>query len=169
MKDKRDFWPDPSESSPVQGVELQPMSLDHLDEVVRIENDMFPTPWTRKAFEYDLSSNQLAHYFVLKKDDKIIGYSGIWLFGHIAHLTTICITREFLNTGLGRWLLLKTMKLGEEMGVARYTLEVRETNTAAIKLYENCGYRKVGVREKYYHEIDEDAVVMWTGGPPYDE
>lgn len=168
MAEKRDFWPDPPDSPPIEGIELISMRMDHLDEIMGIENDTFPTPWTRKAFEYDLTSNELAHYWELVKGNEIVGYAGIWLVGSIAHLTTICVTKDYFGKGLGEWLLLSTMKLGEELGAMRYTLEVREFNDRAIKLYERCGYRIVGRRENYYSEIDEDALVMWTGKPPYE-
>ncbi|MCX6645274.1 MAG: ribosomal protein S18-alanine N-acetyltransferase [bacterium] len=168
MKNIRDIWPDPSLKPPVKGVKMIAMSMDHLDKIVRIENESFPTPWTRDAFEYDLTSNHFAYYWELVKADEILGYSGIWLMGTIAHLTTICIVKEYCGMGLGEWLLLKTMKFGEELGALRFTLEVRETNDPAIFLYKKNGYRIVGRRENYYQEIGEDALVMWTGKPPYE-
>ena len=100
--------------------------------------------------------------------NRVVGYSGIWLVGNIAHITTICVIDELRGKGLGEWLLLKTMQMGGELGAGRFTLEVRETNDVAIKLYEKVGYRSVGRREKYYREIGEDALVMWTGHPPYE-
>lgn len=168
MVKKRDIWPDPSPKPPIAGVRIIPMKMDHIDEIVRIENESFPTPWTRDAFEYDLTSNNFAHYWVLVKGKEIIGYSGIWMMGTIAHLTTICIVKEYCGNGLGEWLLLKTMKYGEKLGALRFTLEVREKNDHAIRLYEKTGFRAVGKRENYYQEIGEDALVMWTGNPPFE-
>lgn len=166
---KRDYWPDPSKSPPVSHVKLIPMEMNHVDKVLKIERDSFPTPWSVDAFEYDLTENQLAHYWVTLIRKEIVGYSGIWLVGNIAHLTTLCIEKDSRRLGLGKWLLLKTMQMGAELGAQRYTLEVRESNEAAIKLYEGVGYRTVGRRPNYYQEIGEDALVMWTGDPPYED
>ena len=165
---KHDPWPDPDPSPPVDGVKMVRMEHKHLDEVVEIEQASFLTPWTRDAFEYDLDENELARYWVLVKDGEIVGYTGIWLVGRIAHLTTICVIEKYRGLGLGRWLLLKTMQLGNKEGAERFTLEVRETNEAAIRLYESVGYQSVGRRPNYYQEIGEDALVMWTGQPPYE-
>lgn len=162
----RDPWPDPPVKP--EGLTLVPMEMDHVDTIVEIENESFPIPWTRAAFEYDLSQNKLANYWTLMQGDEIIGYVGIWLFDRIAHLTTICLREQFRGMGTGEWLLLETMRLGSDLGTQRFTLEVRESNEVAIKLYEKVGFRIVGRREKYYKEIGEDALVMWTGGPPFE-
>jgi ribosomal-protein-alanine N-acetyltransferase len=163
----RDWWQEPPDSPP-EDVLLVPMTLDHLDDILEIEEASFPAPWSREAFEYDITRNPLAHYWSLVKGDEIIGYAGIWLIDRIAHLTTMCVREGYRGTGLGKWLLLEVMKLGGEMGAERFTLEVRRSNVRAIKLYESAGYRIVGVREKYYTEIGEDALVMWTGSPPFE-
>jgi ribosomal-protein-alanine N-acetyltransferase len=44
---------------------------------------------------------------------------------------------------------------------ARFTLEVRRSNPAAIALYERHGFRAAGLRRRYYQDNGEDAVVMW--------
>jgi len=164
----KDTWPPASETPPIEGVEIVEMKKTHLKMVLQIENESFPIPWSMEAFDYDLSQNDLAHYWVVRLKDRVIGYSGIWLVGNIAHITTICITGKYRGKGLGKWLLLKTMETAENLGAMRFTLEVRETNTEAIRLYESVGYRVVGRRRNYYREIGEDALVMWTGKPPYE-
>ncbi len=166
---KKDWWPAPLAEPPVNGITLEPMTMDHLDVVVELEIESFPVPWSREAFDYDMEKNHLAHYWIMVRDETIIGYAGIWLVGDIAHLTTICIQETWRGKGLGRWLLLNTMLLGEKLGARRFTLEVREKNESIIKLYESVGYREVGRRTNYYKEIGEDAVVMWTGSPPFEK
>ena len=165
--DRKDAWPDPPEVPPVDDIEIIMMRLDQLDDIVNIENESFPTPWSREAFEYDLTKNTLAHYWTLTHDGIIIGYAGIWLVGNIAHITTICVRESVRKKGIGKWLLLKVMEMGSELGALRFTLEVGETNEIALSLYMSVGFREVGRRVNYYQEIGEDALVMWTGEPPY--
>ena len=164
----RDPWPDPPPSPPIDGIELSPMRLDQLDEILTIERESFPTPWTRQAFEYDLRRNDLASYWTVLWRGEVIGYSGFWLVDQIAHLTTICIRKDFRGLGLGKWLLLVTMQKGAEKGAKRFTLEVRESNLVARTLYESVGFHVAGRRENYYREEGEDALIMWTGAPPYE-
>lgn len=168
IKKTKDTWPEPSPDPPISDLKLVSMKLEHLDAVLEIENSSFPIPWRREAFEYDLVQNALGHYWSLFQKHELIGYAGFWLVDRIAHLTTICIRENFRGKGLGRWLLLTVMKLGAEMGAERFTLEVRESNIPAISMYESVGYKIVGRREKYYKEINEDALIMWTGEPPYE-
>ena len=168
LVNRRDKWPKASKNPPIADVRLIEMELGHIDQVIVLESESFPIPWSRDAFEYDILNNALAHYYCIVKNGEILGYSGIWLMDTIAHLTTICIKEEFRGLGLGKWLLLKTMEIGASLGTKRFTLEVRESNDTAIKLYESVGYRIVGRREKYYKEIGEDALVMWTGDAPYE-
>lgn len=165
---KCDWWPDPPAAAPLPGLKLAPMKMDQIDEILEIEIASFPVPWRREAFEYDLTKNDLGHYWTLFLDGKTIGYAGFWLIDTIAHLTTIAIRLEYRGRGIGRWLLLETMKRGADMGARRFTLEVRESNVKAINLYKETGYSVVGRREKYYQEINEDALIMWTGAPPYE-
>jgi len=165
---RKDTWPDPPEVPPADGIEIITMRLDQLDDIVNIENESFPTPWSRDAFVYDLTKNELAHYWTLTLDGIIIGYAGIWLVGNIAHITTICVSERFRKKGVGKWLLLKVMDIGSNLGAQRFTLEVSETNEVALSLYKSVGFREVGRRVNYYQEIGEDALVMWTGEPPYE-
>jgi ribosomal-protein-alanine N-acetyltransferase len=44
---------------------------------------------------------------------------------------------------------------------ARFTLEVRRSNSVAIHLYEREGFRAAGTRRRYYQDNGEDALVMW--------
>ena len=164
---RRDYWPEPPDDIPVDGIEIIPMRLDQLDEIVLLENESFPTPWSREAFEYDLTQNSLAHYWCLVRDGEIIGYGGIWLVGNIAHVTTICVRKGDRGNELGKWFLLKIMETGLKLGALRFTLEVSETNDVALALYKSVGFREVGRRVNYYQEVGEDALVMWTGEPPY--
>ena len=70
--DKRsDFWPEPSDNPPVDGIELTPMTINRLDEILEIENLSFPIPWSREAFEYDLTKNPMAYYYFLLADNRI--------------------------------------------------------------------------------------------------
>ena len=162
-----DWWPKPPDP-PAADLQIVPMTIDQIDEILVIENACFPVPWHREAFEYDLLKNKLGHYWTLLQNGTIIGHAGFWLVDHIAHLTTMCVSEENQGRGIGRWLLLEVMKMGSDLGALRFTLEVRESNERAIKLYEAVGYRIAGRRIGYYAEIHEDALIMWTGGPPYE-
>jgi ribosomal-protein-alanine N-acetyltransferase len=149
-------------------IEFRPMKLDDLPAVMAIERASFPTPWSEDIFRGDLLDNLNSVYEVGMIDGKLATYAGIWVLNEIGHITTIAVRHELRGQGLGETALLHIIKTGRKEGVEKFTLEVRESNIEAIKLYEKYGFKLIGRRKNYYKEIGEDALVMWTGDPPYE-
>jgi ribosomal-protein-alanine N-acetyltransferase len=92
--------------------------------------------------------------------DVLIGYSGFWLVLDEGHITSLTVRHDYRGYGYGREQLLHLLAVGEERGVRAFTLEVRESNERARKLYDSAGFRAVGMRKGYYSSTREDAVVM---------
>ena len=151
-----------------ENIEFRPMTLDDLSEVMLIERESFPTPWSEEIFRNDLLENLNSQYLVGTLDDDVITYAGIWILNEVGHITTIAVKNDYRGQGLGEETLTVVMELGAKLGVRKFTLEVRETNVEAVRLYEKHGFKRVGVRKNYYREINEDAIVMWLGDPPYE-
>lgn len=102
--------------------------------------------------------------------EKIVGYVAMWLMVDESHLTTIAVRKSHQRQGVGELLLLSITKLSVEMRAQVLTLETRVSNTPAQMLYEKYGFKKVGLRRRYYSDNREDAVVMTTASltsPPY--
>lgn len=137
------------------------MTEAHVDDIHKVEESSFTVPWSKGAF-YDELSNPLANYYVCQIDDQIIGYMGTWLIADEAHITNIAIHPQFQGKGYGQDLLCGTLKnLTGNKGCKAMTLEVRESNEAAIGLYKKNGFTIEGKRKNYYTEPKEDALIMW--------
>lgn len=104
----------------------------------------------------------LAAYTVMVKDHKIIGYAGYWQVIDEAHVTNIAIDPDERRLGYGRLLMVYVMKQAFKKGVTHMTLEVRASNQAAIRLYEQLHFKIEGVRKGYYQDDGEDAMIMWV-------
>jgi len=128
--------------------------------VARVERESFPTPWSREDFWRE-ASNDFACYIVALDDMEIIGFAGCWISFEEAQVTNIALTSAQRGRGLGKVLMAKLMRAAAERGVERMTLEVRPSNTPALRLYEGLGFAAIGVRKKYYQDNDEDAILMW--------
>lgn len=128
--------------------------------VARVERESFPTPWSREDFWRE-ASNDFACYIVALDDMEIIGFAGCWISFEEAQVTNIALTSAQRGRGLGKVLMAKLMRAAAERGVERMTLEVRPSNTSALRLYEGLGFAAIGVRKKYYQDNDEDAILMW--------
>ena len=137
------------------------MMLDDLDDVLEIERKSFPTPWSRFAFQTELTRNQYALYIVAKLDGRIAAYAGTWVVLDEAHITNVAVHPDFRGCGLGRAVLRGLLSRARARGATRATLEVRHGNKTAQQLYISEGFTFRGVRRGYYTDTNEDGLIMW--------
>lgn len=138
------------------------MTLDDIDGVQNVERSSFPAPWPANAFRHELTQNKNARYIVAREGERIVGYAGVWLMVDEAHITTFAVLPEHRRRRIGERMLQRLFEIAEEMGAEWLTLEVRVSNIGAQRLYEKYGFRRSGVRRRYYSDNSEDALIMWT-------
>jgi len=141
---------------------VEPMTLDDVPDVHRIEAHSFPVPWPDYAFRQELQTNRMAHYMVVRAGAETVAYGGMWLMVDEAHITTFAVLPEWRRRGIGARLMLEMMDLARTLGARVATLEVRLSNRAARALYGRFGFRPVGIRPRYYSDNGEDALIMTT-------
>lgn len=143
------------------GLTIRKMIPGDVPFIFEIEQKAFPSgSWSLDAFYHELEKNEFAHYFTMIQDDKIIGYLGMWIVIDQAQITTVAIDETLRGNGYGKLLLEYVMnyaRITSEM----MSLEVREENLAARRLYESLGFTYGGVRRDYYGP-NQDAKVMWV-------
>lgn len=130
--------------------------------MAELDRVCFETPWSLKEFEKEVDTNPLAVYLVVEKDSDIIAYAGLWCVEDEGHITNVAVHPDYRKQGTGYVLvntLLNIVRTYE--GVTKFTLEVRVSNIAAIKLYKKFGFEEAGIRKGYYSKEKEDAVIMW--------
>ena len=137
------------------------MNAYDADAVAELEAKCFALPWSRADFFREVK-NELAEYIVGELDKKIVAYAGAWVSFNQAEVMHIAVEPEFRGQGIGTILFGELINAVKNRGATSITLEVRPSNTAAIKLYENFGLRSVGRRKNYYRDNDEDALIMWN-------
>lgn len=137
------------------------MQKEHIDQVVEIERQSFPTPWSAVAFRQEIESNDLAYYIVALENDNVIGYAGMWIILDEGHVTTLAVNPLYRKQGIGESLLIKLIQEARRRFCLRMTLEARPTNYHALHLYEKRGFVSYGLRPGYYTDTGEDAVIMW--------
>jgi [ribosomal protein S18]-alanine N-acetyltransferase len=142
---------------------VEPMRLEDVPAVNRIERASFPVPWPDYAFRQEIESNRLAHYLVVKAGRETVAYGGMWLMVDEAHVTTFAVLPDWRRRGVGGRLMLDLMSVARQLGARVMTLEVRLSNKPARELYHRFGFRPVGVRPRYYSDNGEDALIMTTG------
>ncbi len=143
------------------GLQFSVMLPEHLDQVLAIESESFPVPWSHQAFMFEVTENDLAFYIVALLDGKVAGYAGMWIVLDEAHVTNVAVHPGLRGRGIGRALMTELLYRAAVLGAARITLEVRVSNRVARNLYKSLGFVDRGIRRRYYSDNDEDAVVMW--------
>jgi ribosomal-protein-alanine N-acetyltransferase len=135
------------------------MKKQDLAAVIRLENAIYPQPWSPGVFSEELSQLN-RHYMVVEDQSGIVGYGGLLLVADDAHVTTIAVDPAAQRGRLGTRLMLALVDAAMAAGAKHLTLEVRVSNEGARRLYQRFGFAPVGVRKDYYR--DEDALVMWA-------
>jgi [ribosomal protein S18]-alanine N-acetyltransferase len=142
---------------------IRAMTASDIGAVTQIERSSFATVWPSDAFYNELSTNRLAHYFVGSFDDRVIAYGGIWVILEDSHVTTLAVDPQYRGRRFGEILLLRLIDEAIERGAAWMTLEVRESNAVAQRLYRKYGFTTVTMRAGYYSDDNESALIMWAG------
>jgi len=160
---------------------VDPMTLADLDQVMAIERLSFAAPWSRRAYEYEITQNRhstmlvvrampvlkgrlpsLLHRLGISRRSPALGYAGAWFLVDEIHLSTIAVHPHWRGWGLGELLLITVLERGVEQSARRATLEVRVSNSAAQGLYHKYGFETVASQKHYYADNNEDAYIMAT-------
>ncbi|MEO7039035.1 MAG: ribosomal protein S18-alanine N-acetyltransferase [Candidatus Elarobacter sp.] len=153
----------PRDAGLPKALQIDPMLPADLAAVLRIESTSFSTTWPVNAFSNEIRDNKLAHYFVGRIDGRIVAYGGIWVILEDSHITTIAVDPEQRGLKFGEEMLIKLLDEAIAQGASWITLEVRESNEVAQKLYRKYGFTIVSTRRGYYSDNGENALVMWAG------
>jgi ribosomal-protein-alanine N-acetyltransferase len=147
----------------VTDLEIRPLTYADLPQVVAIERRAFPTPWSLAMFVLELSKTTgICLAAVL--DGRLVGYLVCSRYDTVWHLMNVAVDDRLRRQGIATTLLERLFELGDKPS-EQYTLEVRTSNEAAIRLYERFGFRTAGRRRAYYHDNREDALIMWRTVP----
>ncbi len=140
---------------------LRELTADDLPGVLEIERASFADPWSEALFLAELGRPERA-WRVAECDGVVAAFGGIMVVGDEAHLMDIAVEPDRRGKGLARGLLAALARDAVDRGARRMTLEVRESNAAALALYLSSGFDIAGRRTGYYSETGEDALVLWS-------
>ena len=140
------------------GLRLRRLAYADLPAVLAIERRSFQTPWSLAMFVLELSKPS-GICLATTDDEGLVGYLICSRYADVWHLMNVAVTPRRRRQGIATRLI--EALLDETGPDARYTLEVRTSNNAAIAMYERFGFRPAGHRRRYYHDNGEDALIMW--------
>jgi ribosomal-protein-alanine N-acetyltransferase len=168
-------------------IRIAPMTTADLDAVMDIELASHLEPWSSKAFMEELvqpcsriltarvpaglfnNPSRIPSNIIVDESrtegepsegERIIGYICIWLVADEAQILNIAVHCKWRGRGIGRALLSCALRHARERESRIAVLEVRPSNTSALRLYESLGFRTVGIRPNYYAGNKEPAILM---------
>jgi ribosomal-protein-alanine N-acetyltransferase len=144
----------------VPDILIRPMSENDVSEVIAVERASYQFPWSEGIFRDCLRVGYVCR--VVTVNDAIIGYGVMSVGAGEAHILNLCIGDLYRCRGVGRRLLTYLVDRGAAAGMSEAFLEVRPSNTSAIRLYLSVGFEQVGMRRGYYQAVGgrEDAAVL---------
>lgn len=140
-------------------LEIRRLSYADLPQVIAIERRAFPTPWSLAMFVLELSKPSGICLAALR-GGHIVGYLICSRYETVWHIMNVAVDDRLRRQRIASALLDALFEQADAPG-EQYTLEVRTSNAAAMSLYESFGFHHAGTRRGYYHDNQEDAVIMW--------
>ncbi len=141
-------------------MKFENLRYEHLRQMAQIEREAFDQPWNERMFIPEVEDEN-AYYLVGVRGDEVICYGGFHKVLDEAHITNIAVKFTERGKGVGKLLMSELISRAKLLGVRYMTLEVRDDNVRAIRLYEGFGFKVEGVRKRYYNNV-RDALIMWA-------
>jgi ribosomal-protein-alanine N-acetyltransferase len=135
-----------------------------VDEIAALEAASFTNPWSKEALLWELRNSDVTRVYIGRDDHGVlVAFCACWFIFEELHINTMAVDAARRRQGIAGELLRFVLDDARAAGARKATLEVRESNTAAIRLYESVGFRVVARRPRYYTKPEEDALILWLG------
>ena len=139
-------------------IKICDMTLEDINLISIDFNNNFDKFWNVSTLINDFN-NPNSKYFIAKLDDEIVGFAGYLKVLEEANNMNIATKVQKRNLGIASKLLSHILEISKVNGISTINLEVNEHNLVAIHLYEKFGFKRIGLRKKYYNNTD-DAILM---------
>lgn len=141
-------------------IKVRAMECEDVECVSEIEAQVFSMPWKADDF-IEMIEAPYAYYYVALYDGNIIGTAGLRNIAGEGEITNVAVQKEYRRMGVADALMIRVLQEGTTLGIMDYTLEVRESNKAAVALYGKYGFVVEGIRKDFYDKPTESALIMW--------
>ncbi len=144
-------------------VRIEKMGIEHIDSVCEIENESFPSPWTKTMY-FQETNQAYSDCFVLIVNEEnkaeVAAYVSTWTILDECTINKIACRSDLRRRGFGSMMLNYLIREVSRKAAKDLFIEVRVSNNTALLFYEKSGFRKIGLRKGYYSDTKEDAIIM---------
>lgn len=142
-------------------VELRKLQTADLVQVEAIERESYSTPWSRAMFDAELRKSSSLALGAYTEEGALVGYAFVSRYVDAWHVMNVAVATVYRRRGIARALFERLFEITDIDSRRGFTLEVRVSNAEAIRLYEELGFERRGIRRGYYTDNREDALIMW--------
>lgn len=140
-------------------IKIKRIERKEIHGVAELEKLCFCCPWSEESLALLLGESAVG-FCAVDEAGKVLAYGGMMCVLDEGEITNIATHPDARRMGLGRAIVSALLDYGASHGLVSFSLEVRESNSAAIALYEGLGFEAVGIRKSFYTKPTENAVIM---------
>lgn len=139
---------------------IREMEAGDARQMSELERETFSSPWSEQDFR-KAAEDKNTVYVVAQEDGVLLGMCGVKNILGEGEITNVAVKSGRRGEGIGSLLMSELLRLGAARGIKAFTLEVRQSNTAAIALYQKFSFCTEGIRRDFYEKPRENALIMW--------
>jgi ribosomal-protein-alanine N-acetyltransferase len=140
-------------------MEIIKLASEHSAAIAALEEICFSTPWSENAILHEVT-NPISYWLVAVENGQVLGYVGSQYGYGEADMMNLAVVPDFRKRGIGQLLVAELISHLDDLDVKSLTLEVRQSNAAAVSLYDKMGFQQVGLRPNYYQKPRESALIL---------
>lgn len=141
-------------------MKISPLNSLLIKGVAHIESECFAHPWSEQSIEEYYNNPNAAFFTATDDDGSIVGYIGSYQVVDEVYVTNVAVLPQYRRQGIGRDLVARVCDYARGNGASFVTLEVRQSNLAAMLLYQSLGFLIDGTRPNFYRDPEENALIM---------
>lgn len=134
------------------------LDLENIEEIELIEKSCFAQPWSQSSIKQSIINGN--YFFGVFLDNILCGYGSMNVVFDEGYINNIAVLNNHRKKGLGKAIINKMIAFGSDKKLSFLSLEVRQSNEIAIKLYSSAGFKWAGQRKNYYTSPLEDALIL---------
>lgn len=135
------------------------MTMEDGAAVAEMEHQLFSDAWSEKSILETLDQTNTI-CLIAEKAGRTAGYLLAYTAADEAEIARIAVVKELQRQGAARALLTELESVCGSEGIKKILLDVRSGNSAARALYANAGFKEDGIRQRFYEDPEEDAILM---------
>ena len=140
---------------------IRKMTPEDVPAAAALEKECFSEPWSENAYLGTLADEKALYLLAETEDGEMAGMCGLLDILGEGDISNVAVAEPFRRQKVAERMMAELLRQGKERGITAFTLEVRASNEAAIRLYEKFGFACEGRRKRFYRKPEEDALILW--------